>query len=104
MERPEPRQISDFDMKEVYRLLHLESIPGFSITREERSLLREYREALKRQIVAEESYEIDGPADAPKITIKTHPEEPEEVVVKKPARKKSTRKKKAAPKVVEEES
>lgn len=43
------KSVADFDMARVNEYLHLERIPSFTMTREQRMYLQEYREALMRE-------------------------------------------------------
>lgn len=43
---PEMR-LEDFDMTEVYRLVHLDQIPGYQLLKKERDYLAAYRQALR---------------------------------------------------------
>lgn len=44
---------SDFNLTEIYRLIHLEAIPGFQMLRRERKYLDDYRRALRNEYSAE---------------------------------------------------
>lgn len=67
-EREYPRPLSAFDMKEIYRIIHNESIPGFVLLRSEREYIEEYREALKR-LMAEEKNEIQATSNEVKTNV-----------------------------------
>lgn len=65
-----PRPLREFDMKEIYRLIRNERIPGFNMLGRERRYLDEYREALKREMEQEnEEIQVET-VEAPKKTSK----------------------------------
>lgn len=62
-ENKEPRPLSEFDMKEIYRLVRNERIPGFVMLGKERDYLDEYRQALAREM--ENQNELNQAKTAP---------------------------------------
>lgn len=86
-ERKEPRPLSEFDMKEIYRLVRNERIPGFVMLGKERNYLDEYRQALIREM--ENQNELNQAQTAP---VEEAPIEAE--VAETPKKRKSSRKKK----------
>ena len=84
-EREYPRPLSEFDMHEVYRIIHNESIPGFVLLGKERRYIEEYREALKLQM----EQENENQTVAAEVEAVVQEEE-------RPTKRRSSRKKKQA--------
>ena len=98
--KPYPRPLEEFDMKEIYRILRNECIPGFVLLASEQEYLDEYRLA-SAQIVSNPIRQEPEPAVEPVVEPVVEPE-PIKTSTKTKKRK-STRKKKVE-KVIEEES
>ena len=86
-ENKEPRPLSEFDMKEIYRLVRNERIPGFVMLGKERDYLDEYRQALAREM--ENQNELNRAQTAP---VEETPVDAE--TIETPKKRKSSRKKK----------
>lgn len=86
-ENKEPRPLSEFDMKEIYRLVRNERIPGFVMLGRERDYLDEYRQALAREM--ENQNELNRAQAAP---VEEAPADAE--IAETPKKRKSSRKKK----------
>lgn len=67
MENHTPRPLNEFDMKEIYRLIRNDRIPGFNLLAREREYLDEYREAL-RLAMEQETKKVAVTKKAKKIT------------------------------------
>jgi len=68
-ERAYPRPLSEFDMREVYRIIHNERIPGFVLLASEQAYIDEYRAAvLKETINVEETKPEEKPIRKAKRT------------------------------------
>ena len=88
-----PRPLDQFDMKEIYRLIRDERIPGFNMLGSERRYLAEYREALKRVVETEDE----------KAQVETVAVEEEAPKKRKNSRKKSTQESEAELSEISEE-
>lgn len=86
-ENKEPRPLSEFDMKEIYRLVRNELIPGFVMLGKEREYLDEYRQALVREM--ENQKELN---QAKAASVEETPADTE--ATETPKKRKSSRKKK----------
>jgi len=84
-EKEYPRPLSEFDMREVYRIIHNEQIPGFVLLEKERAYIEEYRAAVLKE----------SPYVNQEITNETEAETEEvEEVEEAPKKRSYTRKKK----------
>lgn len=89
-EQEYPRPLSEFDMREVYRIIHNESIPGFVLLEWERAYIEEYRAAVIKESPyveeptqeAQTEEEVEEVAETPKKrTRKKKVEEDDQVVI-----------------------
>lgn len=65
------RELEEFDLHRVNRLIELERIPGFKLVPKDRAMLDEYREALRRKHgyskeENETNAEVETPEEAPR--------------------------------------